>query len=48
LGTYKYPHHWRTLQLRGMQGDYSWDRSAAKYLQVYRFALRSKERATRE
>ena len=27
---------WRTLQERGMTGDYSWDRSAAKYLELYR------------
>ena len=45
LETYKYPAAWRQLQLRGMQGDFSWPRSAGKYLDVYNLALRSKERA---
>jgi starch synthase len=45
LETYRYPQRWQQLQLRGMQGDFSWQRSAGKYLQVYDLALRSKERA---
>jgi len=44
LETYKYPDTWRRLQRRGMEGDFSWQRSAAKYLRVYDLALRSKER----
>ena len=44
LETYKYPDAWRTLQRRGMEGNFSWRRSAAKYVQVYEVALRSKER----
>ncbi|MBQ6175436.1 MAG: glycogen synthase GlgA [Clostridia bacterium] len=27
---------WRLLQKRGMSGDYTWDASAAKYLELYR------------
>ncbi|MBI4216477.1 MAG: glycogen synthase [Chloroflexi bacterium] len=30
---------WRRLQLRGMEGDYSWEASARKYEVVYRRAL---------
>jgi len=45
LETYKYPDRWRRLQRRGMEGDFSWRTSAAKYLRVYDLALRSKERA---
>jgi starch synthase len=45
LETYRYPQRWQQLQRRGMQGDFSWQRSAGKYLQVYDLALRSKERA---
>jgi starch synthase len=45
LETYHYPAEWRRLQVRGMQGDFSWQRSARKYLDVYALALRSKERA---
>ncbi len=30
---------WRLLQKRGMTGDYSWDKSAAKYVELYRGML---------
>ena len=46
LETYKYPDVWRSLQRRGMEVDFSWHTSAAKYLRVYDLALRSKERAS--
>lgn len=29
------PEVWKTLQERGMTGDYSWDRSAKRYLELY-------------
>jgi starch synthase len=32
---------WRTLQRAGMRLDYSWDRSAAEYVKIYRRALRN-------
>ncbi len=30
---------WYTLQQRGMSGDYTWDRSAARYVELYRGIL---------
>lgn len=41
--TYKYGPVWRDIQKKGMETDFSWERSAGKYRQVYHFALRSKE-----
>ena len=35
----KDPEVWRLLQKRGMSGDYTWDRSAAKYVELYRGML---------
>jgi len=37
--TYKHPDIWRRLQLRGMQTDFSWDRSAREYVKLYVRAL---------
>jgi len=31
---------WRTLQLRGMSQDFSWRKSAQKYLEIYELALK--------
>jgi starch synthase len=42
--TFRYPNVWRTLQERGMAGDFSWERSARKYREVYEFALEKKAR----
>lgn len=36
---YKYKEAWRRLQERGMRADYSWKRSAQKYVELYRKAL---------
>jgi starch synthase len=33
------PKVWKQLQERGMKGDYTWDRSAAKYVELYRGML---------
>jgi starch synthase len=30
---------WRALQMRGMQRDHSWDRSAREYVKIYEYAL---------
>ena len=30
---------WRALQLAGMGQDFSWDRSAAEYVKIYRRAI---------
>jgi starch synthase len=33
------PDLWRDMQIRGMQQDFSWDRSAAEYLELYKKLL---------
>ncbi len=35
LAVYHQPHNWHGLQRRGMQQDFSWDRSARQYMQLY-------------
>jgi starch synthase len=40
LRLYRDPERWRALQLTGMKQDYSWDRSAAEYVKMYRSLLR--------
>jgi starch synthase len=39
LETYKYRDVWRSIQVQGMQQDFSWNRSARKYVEVYHKAL---------
>jgi starch synthase len=40
LATYRgAPRTWRRLQVNGMKKDFSWDRSAAEYVKVYKRAL---------
>jgi starch synthase len=36
---YRHPDEWRKLQVRGMREDFSWDRSAREYLELYRKLL---------
>jgi starch synthase len=36
LGLFAQPVKWRALQRAGMRLDYSWDRSAAEYVKIYR------------
>lgn len=36
LGAYADPSAWRRLMVRGMRQDWSWDRSARRYLDLYR------------
>ncbi len=36
---------WQNLQLRGMEGDYSWDQSAGKYLELYDKVIKDEVRA---
>ena len=42
----EYYHHepdiWKKLQERGMGGDYSWSRSARRYLELYESLFREK------
>ena len=40
--TFQYPAVWRGLQQAGMRADFSWQRSAYRYLAVYRAALRAR------
>jgi starch synthase len=42
LGFYSQPEHWRQLVQNAMAADFSWQRSAAAYLQLYRKALERK------
>jgi starch synthase len=39
LSTYRDRRTWRTLQVAGMRQDFSWDRSAAEYVKMYRRAM---------
>jgi starch synthase len=45
LETYKYPRLWRQLQTAGMTADFSWERSASRYVALYRLALRQRRPA---
>jgi starch synthase len=38
---------WRQIQANGMQADFSWDRSAEMYTEVYRTILKGKQKNTR-
>jgi starch synthase len=41
LAVYYYePKIWRQLMINGIKGDYSWGKSAAEYLKLYKLALR--------
>ena len=45
IGFYSQPEHWRQLIRNAMMSDFSWKRSAAAYLQLYRRALEKKRGA---
>ncbi|MCL7451538.1 MAG: glycogen synthase [Anaerolineae bacterium] len=40
--TFKHRDLWQRIQLRGMRADFSWDRSAHKYIDLYRRAIASR------
>jgi starch synthase len=42
LEAFRHPNTWRQLQLRGMRADFSWERSAQKYVDLYHRALASR------
>jgi len=42
IGLYSQPHHWRQLLRNAMTSDFSWQRSAKAYLQLYQEALEKK------
>jgi len=44
IGLYSQPQHWRQLLRNAMTSDFSWQRSAKAYLQLYRKALEKKGR----
>ncbi len=39
LQAYSSPERWQAIQLRGMQQDYSWEKSAHQYFELYRSLL---------
>ena len=39
---FKHPELWRQIQLRGMRADFSWQRSARQYVDLYRRAIASR------
>ncbi len=45
--TYKYQDVWRRLMVRGMSADFSWERSAQKYVDLYYRAIATKRGAHR-
>jgi starch synthase len=45
LLAYRSPKSWKDLQTRGMQEDFSWDRSADEYVKLYERALAGHRRA---
>jgi starch synthase len=40
--TFKHEEVWRLIQRRAMAADHSWERSAQKYLDLYRRAIASR------
>jgi starch synthase len=42
LALYRKPEKWRKLQLTAMSGDFSWQRSAERYIALYRQALKER------
>ena len=45
LEVYREPHAWRRLQLSGMKKDFSWDRSAAEYVRVYKRVIAARRKS---
>jgi len=46
LAAYEDPAAWRRLQMRGMSQDFSWDRAAGLYRDMYKRALNLRQEAT--
>jgi starch synthase len=42
IETFRHRDLWRQIQLRGMSADFSWDRSARRYVDLYRRAIASR------
>jgi starch synthase len=39
LDRFRHPAKWQSIVRRGMASDFSWERSVAKYIDVYRQAI---------
>jgi starch synthase len=46
LAAYRQPRLWRRLQVNGMKQDFSWERSAAEYVKVYKGLISSRRNTT--
>ncbi|MFH1122836.1 MAG: glycogen synthase GlgA [Pseudomonadota bacterium] len=47
IGLFKDPGAWRRLRANGMKQDFSWGRSAQRYIEIYRSLIRSRESESR-
>jgi starch synthase len=45
LAVYRQPRAWRRLQVNGMKKDFSWDRSAAEYVKVYKRVIAARRKS---
>jgi starch synthase len=45
LDVYRQPRVWQRLQRNGMKKDFSWDRSAAEYVKVYKRVIAARRRS---
>jgi starch synthase len=46
IAVYQQPRSWRRLQINGMKKDFSWDRSAAEYLKVYKRVIAARRKTS--
>jgi starch synthase len=46
LAAYRRPRVWRRLQVNGMKTDFSWERSAAEYVKVYKGVMGARRQPT--
>jgi starch synthase len=40
IETYRYPEFWRDIQKRAMKADFSWDKSAREYVELFKKAIK--------
>jgi starch synthase len=45
LAGFQQPRSWKRLQINGMKRDFSWDRSAAEYLKVYKRVIAARRKS---
>jgi starch synthase len=46
ISAYQQPRVWKRLQINGMKKDFSWDRSAAEYLKVYKRVIAARRKSS--